>query len=169
MLGSGRHVWNAGVFLATAETFRTAFEALAPEVSVAVRAAVAEARTDLGFLRLGPSFAEAMEYFPEHEQYAIWFIEAAVSSAAEHEPAAYNVARDPATGELQGLCRCWRNDWSGRADGSFRWRRAGRMSAHGAASGPRCPRTRAVSHAWGPPAPTLATIRSSCRPKPTSR
>ena len=54
MLAAGNFLWNAGIFLFAADDMVAAFEALAPEVVAPVRAAMAEARTDLGFLRLAP-------------------------------------------------------------------------------------------------------------------
>jgi mannose-1-phosphate guanylyltransferase/mannose-6-phosphate isomerase len=62
MLQAGTFLWNAGIFLFTPTTLITAFETHAPEVLHAVRAALAAARTDLGFLRLDPAaFATAPE------------------------------------------------------------------------------------------------------------
>jgi mannose-1-phosphate guanylyltransferase/mannose-6-phosphate isomerase len=52
MLRSGRFLWNAGVFLFTAETLIDRFHDLAPEILTPVRAAVTAARADLGFTRL---------------------------------------------------------------------------------------------------------------------
>ena len=54
MLAAGRFLWNAGIFLFTARTMIEAFRAHAPEFLEPVRAALAEARQDLGFLRLAP-------------------------------------------------------------------------------------------------------------------
>jgi mannose-1-phosphate guanylyltransferase/mannose-6-phosphate isomerase len=54
MLAGGRHLWNAGIFLMSAATVVAAFEAHAPDLIVPVRAALDEARADLGFLRLAP-------------------------------------------------------------------------------------------------------------------
>ena len=62
MLAAGRFLWNAGIFLFTPATLLAAFEAHAPEVLAPVRAALAGARPDLGFLRLDPGpWAEAPE------------------------------------------------------------------------------------------------------------
>jgi mannose-1-phosphate guanylyltransferase / mannose-6-phosphate isomerase len=55
MMASGRFLWNAGIFLFTAETLIAAFRAHAPEVLAPVERAVAEAHTDLGFTRLAPA------------------------------------------------------------------------------------------------------------------
>ncbi|MFD1912798.1 mannose-1-phosphate guanylyltransferase/mannose-6-phosphate isomerase [Halodurantibacterium flavum] len=52
MFASGRYLWNAGIFLATAETLVAAFRAHAPELMAPVAAALDGARPDLGFLRL---------------------------------------------------------------------------------------------------------------------
>lgn len=48
------YLWNAGIFLYSAATLIAAFECHAPEMLAHVRAAVDEAETDLGFLRLAP-------------------------------------------------------------------------------------------------------------------
>ena len=55
LLASGRHLWNAGVFLARADTMVAAFRAHAPAILEGVEAALAGARTDLGFCRLNPA------------------------------------------------------------------------------------------------------------------
>lgn len=52
MLSAGNYLWNAGVFLFRASTILSAFERHAPDLAQAVKAAVANARPDLGFLRL---------------------------------------------------------------------------------------------------------------------
>jgi mannose-1-phosphate guanylyltransferase/mannose-6-phosphate isomerase-like protein (cupin superfamily) len=67
MLAEGRYLWNAGIFLMTAGTLKDAFAAHAPELLEPVAAAVAEARADLGFLRLaaGPwaaARAQSIDY-----------------------------------------------------------------------------------------------------------
>jgi mannose-1-phosphate guanylyltransferase/mannose-6-phosphate isomerase len=52
MLEGGRHLWNAGIFLASARALIDAFKSLAPDVYATVSAAVATATSDLGFTRL---------------------------------------------------------------------------------------------------------------------
>ena len=52
MIAAGNFLWNAGIFLFTAETLVQAFRTHAPEVLDPVSTAVAEARPDLGFSRL---------------------------------------------------------------------------------------------------------------------
>ncbi len=52
MLASGNFLWNAGIFLFTAQTMIDAFRAHAPGLLAPVGAAVEGARADLGFLRL---------------------------------------------------------------------------------------------------------------------
>ena len=52
MLASGRHLWNAGIFLAPAEALIAAFRAHAPEMIAPAEAALAAAECDLGFTRL---------------------------------------------------------------------------------------------------------------------
>jgi mannose-1-phosphate guanylyltransferase/mannose-1-phosphate guanylyltransferase/mannose-6-phosphate isomerase len=55
MLAAGNYLWNAGIFLFSAADMVAAFETHAPDVLAAVRAALGEARSDLGFLRLAPA------------------------------------------------------------------------------------------------------------------
>ncbi|MFX0542009.1 mannose-1-phosphate guanylyltransferase/mannose-6-phosphate isomerase [Roseovarius sp. S4756] len=52
MLDAGNFLWNAGIFLSSAKAIITAYEAHAPEMLSAVRAALAGADVDLGFTRL---------------------------------------------------------------------------------------------------------------------
>ncbi|MFV0384522.1 mannose-1-phosphate guanylyltransferase/mannose-6-phosphate isomerase [Paracoccus sp. (in: a-proteobacteria)] len=52
MLASGNFLWNAGIFLFRADTMINAFRAHAPEYLDPVQAALDQAQTDLGFLRL---------------------------------------------------------------------------------------------------------------------
>ena len=54
MLAEGRYLWNAGIFLFTAETVVAAYRAHAPAMVEAVQAALDAARCDLGFTRLDP-------------------------------------------------------------------------------------------------------------------
>ena len=54
MLASGNCLWNAGIFLFSARTLIAAVAAHAPELMEPVARAVADARPDLGFLRLAP-------------------------------------------------------------------------------------------------------------------
>lgn len=55
MLSTGRHMWNAGIFLARAADMVAAFETHAPEIMAPVRASLEAATDDLGFLRLEPA------------------------------------------------------------------------------------------------------------------
>ncbi|WP_270936626.1 mannose-1-phosphate guanylyltransferase/mannose-6-phosphate isomerase [Falsiroseomonas oryzae] len=66
MVAGGRHLWNSGMFVATARTLLAELEAHAPEVLAAVRDAVGAAARDLGFVRLGPSFAQAPSISVDH-------------------------------------------------------------------------------------------------------
>lgn len=52
MVASGRHMWNAGIFLFSVKTIVAAFKAHAPELVAPVAAAIAMGRPDLGFFRL---------------------------------------------------------------------------------------------------------------------
>lgn len=51
-VASGRHLWNAGLFMARARDLVAAFEAHAPDLLEPCRAAIAADRSDLGLLRL---------------------------------------------------------------------------------------------------------------------
>ena len=55
MLAQGNYLWNAGIFLFRARDMIAAFEAHAPDLIPPVRAALAAAKPDLGFLRLDPA------------------------------------------------------------------------------------------------------------------
>lgn len=52
MLDGGTHLWNAGIFLFSTTAIIAAFETHAPEMLADVRAAVADAQSDIGFTRL---------------------------------------------------------------------------------------------------------------------
>ncbi|MCZ7676304.1 MAG: mannose-1-phosphate guanylyltransferase/mannose-6-phosphate isomerase [Roseovarius sp.] len=54
MLASGRHLWNAGIFLFSVAAILDAFRAHRPEMIAPVRAALDQGETDLDFLRLAP-------------------------------------------------------------------------------------------------------------------
>ncbi len=54
-LAGGRHLWNSGMFVATAGTLLAELERFAPEVVTAVRAALAGSARDLDFIRLEKS------------------------------------------------------------------------------------------------------------------
>ena len=69
MLESGDFFWNAGIFLATAETMLAAYEAHAPEILAEVREAVENAKMDLGFTRLSNQAWERLPH--ESIDYAI--------------------------------------------------------------------------------------------------
>lgn len=58
-VADGRHLWNSGMFVATAGTLLRELETYAPQVLAAARRAVVEGTRDLGFVRLGAGFAEA--------------------------------------------------------------------------------------------------------------
>ncbi len=65
-LAGGRHLWNSGMFVATAGTLLAELQAHAPAVLDAARAAVASAGRDLGFVRLGAVFSEAPSISIDH-------------------------------------------------------------------------------------------------------
>ena len=52
MLESGRYLWNAGIFMATAQTFVEVGEHFVPDMARLTEQAVAKASSDLDFLRL---------------------------------------------------------------------------------------------------------------------
>ncbi|MFT6450531.1 MAG: mannose-1-phosphate guanylyltransferase/mannose-6-phosphate isomerase [Halocynthiibacter sp.] len=54
MLAAGNFLWNAGIFLFAAKDIIAAFEQHAPSLMEPVGKAVAQAKVDLGFLRLAP-------------------------------------------------------------------------------------------------------------------
>lgn len=58
-LAGGKHLWNSGMFVASAATLLAELSAHAPQVLAAARGAVAEGMRDLGFVRLGAGFAQA--------------------------------------------------------------------------------------------------------------
>jgi mannose-1-phosphate guanylyltransferase / mannose-6-phosphate isomerase len=62
----GRHLWNSGMFVASAATLIAELERHAPEVLAAARAAAGAASRDLGFVRLGAGFAEAPDLSIDH-------------------------------------------------------------------------------------------------------
>lgn len=55
MLAAGNFLWNAGLFLCSAQTMIDAARAHCPDLMAPVAEAVAQAKTDLGFLRLDPN------------------------------------------------------------------------------------------------------------------
>jgi len=55
LAGSGRHLWNSGMFVFTARTLTEELAAYAPDVLEAVRRAVAGRASDLDFIRLEPA------------------------------------------------------------------------------------------------------------------
>ncbi|MCA0206539.1 MAG: mannose-1-phosphate guanylyltransferase/mannose-6-phosphate isomerase [Proteobacteria bacterium] len=61
MIASGRHLWNAGIFLFSVATMKAAFAAHAPDLMKPVEQALADATLDLGFLRLEPEAWSAAE------------------------------------------------------------------------------------------------------------
>lgn len=61
-LSGGKHLWNSGMFVATAATLLAELERLTPALLAAVRSAVSEATRDLDFIRLA---AEPFERAPD--------------------------------------------------------------------------------------------------------
>jgi mannose-1-phosphate guanylyltransferase/mannose-6-phosphate isomerase len=54
LLASGRHLWNAGIFLFTARTFLDAVATYAPDLLTGTGDAIAQGAADLNFFRLAP-------------------------------------------------------------------------------------------------------------------
>jgi len=54
LLAEGRYLWNAGIFLFSAQVIVDAFKSYAPEILEAVSKSVGEAKPDLSFTRLEP-------------------------------------------------------------------------------------------------------------------
>lgn len=79
MVASGRHLWNAGIFMFRSDVMIAAFKALAPELVSPVLRAVTEAKHDLSFLRLLPeAWREAqsisLDYAIMEKAPALWVI-----------------------------------------------------------------------------------------------
>lgn len=55
MIAKGNHLWNAGIFLASAKTLVEAYQEHAAETLTTVLAALRSAKIDLGFIRLDPT------------------------------------------------------------------------------------------------------------------
>lgn len=66
MVQSGKYLWNSGIYMATADRVRAAFARHAPELQGAVAQSVREAKADLDFLRLGPTFTDAPSVSLDH-------------------------------------------------------------------------------------------------------
>jgi mannose-1-phosphate guanylyltransferase / mannose-6-phosphate isomerase len=65
-VSGGRHLWNSGMFVATAATLLAELAAHAPAVLAAARDAVAKGTQDLGFVRLGAGFLQAPSISIDH-------------------------------------------------------------------------------------------------------
>lgn len=66
LVEGGRHLWNSGMFVATARTLLAELATHAPAVLDAARAAVAAGERDLGFVRLGAGFAASPSISVDH-------------------------------------------------------------------------------------------------------
>jgi mannose-1-phosphate guanylyltransferase/mannose-1-phosphate guanylyltransferase/mannose-6-phosphate isomerase len=66
MVAGGRHLWNSGMFVATAATLIAELEAYAPEILGPVRDAVAAAKRDDGVVTLGAGFKDAKPISIDH-------------------------------------------------------------------------------------------------------
>ena len=54
LVASGKHLWNAGIFMFKTSVIIAAFKKFAPELMAPVAKSIEDAQTDLGFLRLAP-------------------------------------------------------------------------------------------------------------------
>jgi mannose-1-phosphate guanylyltransferase/mannose-6-phosphate isomerase len=61
LYGSGRHLWNSGIFLFTTASLITAFEKYQARILAETRRAIDEAQSDLGFTRLASGPWSAIE------------------------------------------------------------------------------------------------------------
>ena len=61
MVASGKHLWNAGIFLFSAKAIIAAFKTHAPNLVRPVAEAIERGKPDLGFLRLDPESWAAVE------------------------------------------------------------------------------------------------------------
>jgi mannose-1-phosphate guanylyltransferase/mannose-6-phosphate isomerase len=61
LVASGRHLWNAGIFLFTTNTLIKAFEQYSPEMLKITRQAVIQAEQDLHFTRLAPDHWDTLD------------------------------------------------------------------------------------------------------------
>ena len=93
-LDGGRHLWNSGMFVATARTLLDELAAHAPAVLAAARAAVGAAARDLGFVRLGAPFAEAPSISIDH-------------AVMEHTTLAAVVPCDPGWSDVGSWASLW--------------------------------------------------------------
>ncbi|HEV7265907.1 MAG TPA: mannose-1-phosphate guanylyltransferase/mannose-6-phosphate isomerase [Falsiroseomonas sp.] len=66
MVEGGRHLWNSGMFVATAGTLLAELATHAPQVLTAAQDGVAGAAHDLGFVRLGAGFGQAPSISIDH-------------------------------------------------------------------------------------------------------
>lgn len=66
LVAGGEHLWNAGLFLFTAQRMYDAMAKHAPDVLAAAKAAVADLVPDMDFLRLGKDFAKAPSLSIDH-------------------------------------------------------------------------------------------------------
>lgn len=105
MLAGGRHLWNAGLFLARADVLLAAFRAQAPGLEAPVAAALEHGVADLGFFRLAAE--------PWAELGAISVDHAVMEGAAAAGQMAV-VAHDGPWSDLGGWEAVWR---TGPADG----------------------------------------------------
>ncbi len=79
MLRSGLHLWNAGIFLFRSDVMTAAFKALAPFLLAPVARALADAKPDLSFLRLGPAAWEdvvsiSLDYAIMEKSSGLWVV-----------------------------------------------------------------------------------------------
>lgn len=109
LLADGRHVWNSGMFVATAATLVAELQRHAPEVLAAARAALAAAARDLDFIRLAadpfraaPSISIDYAVMERTDQAAVIPAELGWSDVGSWDALWTIAARDAAGNALQG-------------------------------------------------------------------
>jgi mannose-1-phosphate guanylyltransferase/mannose-6-phosphate isomerase len=106
MLAGGRHLWNAGLVLASAETLVAAFRDHAPDLCPPVAEAVAGAEPDLGFHRLAAApWARARDVSLDY-------------AVLERAANLWVMPYDGAWSDLGGWDAVWRAGGAGGAEGA---------------------------------------------------
>lgn len=109
MLAEGGYFWNSGMFMLSAGTFLRECETLAPDTLAAARAAVAQARSDLDFIRLdeaafatAPDISVDYAIFEKTSRAAIVAVDFGWSDLGSWDAVWKNASRDTAQNLAQG-------------------------------------------------------------------
>ena len=109
LIADGRHVWNSGMFVATAATLIEELSRHAPDMLAAARAALAASARDLGFVRLGaaefraaPSLSIDYAVMERTDRAAVVPAEIGWSDVGSWDALWTIAARDEAGNALQG-------------------------------------------------------------------